>query len=178
MSLLSNLLKSAAKAVDEIEKSMPDDVKKNIGSIIENISEQAKKAEAEGKQAQPEAEPTYETGGEGTGTAYWGYVKPALENQYSYNGTYVEYFKYVFAENFPEYQIDCELPSDRNAAIFTFLQDGQTKLVVEVVGKNSKAKAIRRNCRNAGIPYLRFYHNVYGWWNVKEYVVNRVKSVL
>ena len=35
---------------------------------------------------------------------------------------------------------------------------------------------VRRDSLRAGIPYLRFYYNHEGWWNTKEYVIQRMKE--
>ena len=187
MSLFSNLLRKAAEAVEDVENSIPDDTKKKFGEFVETLGEQAKvvgekietKAKEYGEKVEANAAAKEaEAAGTAPAGTYWGPEKPAEENQYSYPGTYKEYFSHIFAEDFPEYQVDMETPANRNAAIYTFSQLGQTKLVVEVVGQNSKAKALRRDSLRSGIPYLRFYHNHFGWWNVRSYVAERVKNAL
>ena len=108
----------------------------------------------------------------------WGSTMPAEENQYSYPGPYLEYFKNLFRENFPQYEIDCRQTHSGSKTIFSFRQSVFTRLVVELRSENSRAKKLQQQCENAGIPYLRFYYNHHGWWNTKSYVLGRVRGAL
>ena len=108
----------------------------------------------------------------------WGEEMPAEENQYSFNGSYVEYFKNIFNAEFSEYQITCEEAKNYRATVFTFTKDGKKALVVELLSKSSDAKKLRRVCAEQGIPYLRYYHDYHGWWNTRSYVTERTRKAL
>ena len=108
----------------------------------------------------------------------WGDTMPAAENQFNYLGPYQQYFETVFRENFPDFEVvrqDCD---NRDASIFTFWKNEERALVVEVMSGTSKAQKVRKNCRANGVPYLRYYHNHYGWWNTKDYVIRRTRAAL
>lgn len=108
----------------------------------------------------------------------WGPTMPAEENQFNYPGTYQEYFESVFKSNFPEYEIVRSDIERRPATSFTFYKGGEVKLVVEIMSENSSSHAISDNCRRNRIPYLRYYHNHYSWWNTKAYVIERTRNAL
>ena len=113
------------------------------------------------------------------GAVYVGDTMPPEENQYSFAGSYVDYFDHVFREEYPSYRITHEPARGRQATIFTFTDPaGGTALVVELLRETSRAKKLRADCAAAGIPYLRFYYNHAGWWNTRSYVVRRVNTAL
>lgn len=109
----------------------------------------------------------------------WGDEMPAEENQYSFSGTYDQYFQSILRAEFPAYTILAE-PNDpyRRGMKYTFKNGAQTALVVEVMTDRSVAKKLRNECEARGIPYVRFYHNHPGWWNTRSYVVKRVRAAL
>ena len=109
---------------------------------------------------------------------YVGGVMPDEENQFSFSGSYVDYFDTVYRAEFPDYQIAHAPARDRLATIFTFSKDGNTALIVELLSETSSAKKLRADCAAAGIPYLRFYYDHYGWWNTRSYVVGRTRAAL
>ena len=102
---------------------------------------------------------------------------PEEENQYNFNGTYIEYFAHIFKEDFPEYRAECERPDGRRT-VFTLYKGAVKALVVELLTENSEVKKLRKQCQNEGTPYLRFYYDHEGWWNVRTYVADRVRSAL
>ena len=108
----------------------------------------------------------------------WGPVMPAEENQFSYNGSYVDYFSHVFAADFPEYTVTASPAPRTRGTLFTFTQGGRIALQVEVLSEASNATRFRRECQLLGTPYLRFYYDHDGWWNTRSYVSGRVRSAL
>ncbi len=61
---------------------------------------------------------------------------------------------------------------------YSFIKNGKCALVVELFSGKSAAKKLREDCRRAGIPYLRYYIDVEGWWNTKKYVIERTRNAL
>ena len=103
---------------------------------------------------------------------------PAEENSFTYEGTYEQYFSEVFRSAFPEYEIKAEpgagpIPS----TVFRFGADGRA-LTVEVMSERSASNRLRRACSAEHIPYLRFYHDHWGWWNARSYVTERTAAAL
>lgn len=103
---------------------------------------------------------------------------PAEENQFSFGGTYVQYFDTVFREAFPAYQITHTGGADGRSTVFTFSNGGTTALVVELKSERSSAQKLRRQCEETGTPYLRFYYDHHGWWNTRTYVTERTRRAL
>lgn len=108
----------------------------------------------------------------------WGPDMPEEENQYSYDGNYIDYFMNIYRSEFPEYRISCTPSGNMQYALIVFSQNDRTALIVELLSKSSSVKKWRNNCRKSGIPYLRYYHNVDGWWNTRSYVITRTRSAL
>ena len=110
----------------------------------------------------------------------WGPVMPKEENQYTFSGSYLEYFEKLFSEEFPGYQISHETDDKRYhpAEIFTFTNNGRNALIVELMSEKSSVKQLAAKCRSEGVPYLRFYYDHDGWWNTRSYVTNRVRGAL
>lgn len=108
----------------------------------------------------------------------WGDLMPAEENQYNFNGSYLQYFGKVFREDFPAYTVQQEPGRDDRSPLFVFYQNGCKCLVVELKSERSTAQAIRRRCAAEGVPYLRFYYDHDGWWNTRSYVTRRVAAAL
>ena len=103
---------------------------------------------------------------------------PNEENSFSFNGPYQAYFRKVFAEEFPAWQItEAEAPHGRGT-VFTFSQGGARALVVEVMSESCSSGRVRRDCANAGIGYLRYYYDHEGWWNTRSYVAERTRKAL
>lgn len=110
----------------------------------------------------------------------WGDKMPGEENQYSFNGTYIEYFNKVFTEDFADYDITYEAVAGRStpATVFHFAKGGTRVLTVELMSERSDAQGTKIQCRKNGIKYLRFYYDHHGWWNARSYVTNRVRGEL
>ena len=166
---------------DKNEKSALDLLKGIVQEAVEGTGREEKPVSAA-----PAAPQVQVGGGSVVPTAYeegpsgfsWGPVMPNEENQFNFNGTYIEYFETVFRENFPEYQITKELRSGTKAAVFTFRSGGETALIVELLSQGSDANRIRKQCRANGIAYLRYYYDHDGWWNTKAYVIERTRGAL
>ena len=169
MSLFSKLLNNAGG-----DKS-PLDLLKNAAETV--LKEAEKAAENVGKTEQKSPSPAAprHAGQSGNG---WSYTIPAEENQYNFNGTYLQYFDTLFREEFPGYAIRQEPGRDARSPLFVFFRDGRKCLVVELKSERSSAQAIRRQCEAEGTPYLRFYYDHDGWWNTRSYVRDRVKNAL
>lgn len=108
----------------------------------------------------------------------WGPTMPAEENQYNFQGSYIDYFMNIYRSEFPQYEISCQPSSNWQYVLITFSREHQTALVVELLSKTSSVVKMRNACRKNGTPYLRFYHNVEGWWNTRSYVVTRTRNAL
>ncbi len=109
----------------------------------------------------------------------WGEEMPDEENQFNFNGRPHEYFKKIFDENFSgKYSIEAGFNTEYEGYLFTFYSLGRKALVVELLKKKSGAKKLRRDTIDAGIPYLRYYTDVDGWWNTKSYVIDRTRKAL
>lgn len=125
----------------------------------------------------------------------WGENMPSVPNQYNYPGSPEEYFMEVLRDAFPgktvrkeevEYQSPSiwikgpdkkfhEQPGKKTpACIFTIQQNGRILLAVELLSVSSKNfKQNQKSFADKGIPYIRFYHDVPGWWNTRAYVTQR-----
>ena len=143
--------------------------------FIKSVIGSAKESSAQGQSAAARAVPAYDPK---EPVIYVGGDMPDEENQFSFNGSYADYFDTVYKAEFPDYQIVHAPARDRLATIFTFSKDGSTALIVELLSETSSAKKLRASCAAAGIPYLRFYYDHHGWWNTRSYVVGRTKAAL
>ena len=103
---------------------------------------------------------------------------PDEENQYNFNGTYIEYFDQIFKNEFSEYKVEQESLRKGKITVFTFWKDSTKALVVELLSENSQAENTRFQCIREKIPYTRFYYNHHGWWNTKAYVIKRTRDAL
>lgn len=107
------------------------------------------------------------------------YGMPDEDCQYNYNGTYTEYFDDLFHREFPEYDIEYrEEKRYHPATVFTFRQNGQIALIVELLSEKSSVRKLRSECSRSNIPYLRYYYNHDGWWNTRSYVTQRTRNAL
>lgn len=115
------------------------------------------------------------------GNCPWGELMPAEENQYSFNGSYIQYFEKIFGADFSSYQISHAPGQGRSihhAEVFTFMNGGRVALIVELMSEKSSSRALRDKCQRDGVPYLRFYYDHDGWWNARSYVTDRVRARL
>lgn len=108
----------------------------------------------------------------------WGDEMPDEENQYNYNGTFMEYFESIFREELPQYRMNRTLPSNSKRVLYTFFSGSSMALVVELMSEGCSVNRIRSDCRRDGIPYLRFYYDHHGWWNTRAYVVKRLRDAV
>lgn len=110
----------------------------------------------------------------------WGEEMPQEECQFNFDGNYRQYFDTVFRSEFPQYDITWSYsdPRFKSTDLCTFVKDGKTALVVELMSKGSNVKKTRNHCRQNGISYLRYYYDHHGWWNTRAYVVSRTKQAL
>ena len=109
----------------------------------------------------------------------WGEVMPHEYNQYSSGLSYQAYFTKIFNEDFPDYVITSEpTPYLHEGVRFTFTRNGQLRLIVEVLSDKQSSWNFAQKCYKEGTPYMNFYHDHKGWWNVRSYVTKRVRSKL
>ena len=187
MGLLSKLIgKEAGEALENLAKEVTKTAENSKGSLSALAEALGEKLEAGEKKEAAESRysgivvPSSDPAPEELAPAgtYWGPVMPAEENQYNFNGPYIEYFRQIFKTEFPEYGIEYGKEPNWLSEHFTFWDGGRKALVVEILPKRSNAKIIRSRCRAEGVPYLRYYHDVEGWWNVRSYVVERTRKAL
>ena len=122
--------------------------------------------------------PSYAAEEEGPSGFSWGPNMPAEENQYNFSGTYEEYFDSIFLKEYSQYRVEKEVVGYNKNLVYTFYSGDRKALVVEVIGRKSSPEKRRRECRATGVAYLRYYHNYHGWWNVKQYVIQRTNKAL
>lgn len=116
---------------------------------------------------------------EGPSGVSWGPRMPDEPNQYNYYGTFWEYFEDIFHRDFAEYTVTRqENPRTASVYAYSFSMDGETLLMVELLSRRNDVYKLRSDCRKQGIPYLRFYYDVEGWWNTRAYVIDRIKKAL
>lgn len=154
MSLFSSILKGIGAAVSEAKK----------------FSETA-----DTSVSMPSAETKTDNGTANSGKS-WGPTMPSEENQYSFNGTYEEYFESIFNAEFSQYKT--EKKSEGRSLIYTFSINSEVCLVVELLSRKSSSQKLRSDCASNGIPYLRFYYDFHGWWNTRSYVADRMKNAI
>ncbi|MBO4418659.1 MAG: hypothetical protein J5789_02395 [Oscillospiraceae bacterium] len=120
-----------------------------------------------------------EPAAEGPSGFSWGERMPDEPNQYNYHGSFREYFEDIFQRDFAEYQVSRQENSrSSGACAYTFTQGAETLLAVELLSRRNDVYKLRNDCRKQGIPYLRFYYDVDGWWNTRAYVIDRVSKAL
>ena len=157
--------------------------KKILDELTDAIKQEAKEAKKEEKK---EGQPTVGGGSVtpipeedlGPSGFSWGPVMPAEENQFNYPGPYYEYFEKIYKEEFPEYRLEKTAAERYPATIFHFYKGDARVLTVEVISRKSDVKKLRRDCRIAGVRYLRYYYDYEGWWNTRAYVVKRTREAL
>ena len=116
---------------------------------------------------------------EGPSGVSWGERMPNEPNQYNYYGTFWEYFEDIFHHEFSEYSVTRkENPRALSVYTYYFSKGDGTLLVVELLAKRNEVCKVRNDCRKQGIPYLRFYYDVDGWWNTRSYVIDRIHKLL
>ena len=163
------------------------DAKKELSPLLEKLQQAAKEAGMTESSAKPAAKPEpkpepVQAAPQPERMAYppgqsWGEIMPEEENQFSYNGSYIKYFEEIFRAEFPQYRLQEEHPTGKRT-VFTFWSGVRKALVVELLSQSSAVKALRRDCQQQGIPYLRYYYDHDGWWNTRTYVIDRTRRAL
>lgn len=152
--------------------------------IVDEASKEqtAKKPEAKPQPQDPSPKPVEEQHGEeedGPSGESWGSRMPAEENQFNFNGSYIEYFEKIFNEDFPEYRYEKERSRySSKITVYTFYKGAKKALVIELMSCSSESKSLRSKCAAEGVPYLRYYYDYDGWWNTRAYVVKRTRSAV
>ena len=59
----------------------------------------------------------------------WGGEMPAEENQFSFAGSYVQYFEMIFREDFPAYRVDTQAADADRFTVFTLWDGGRQALL-------------------------------------------------
>ena len=172
MGLFKKLLGGAPDiSLEKLAKGITDVAEKAVRKVESYAADSASDSGSQ-NQARP-----YEPETAASGFS-WGKNMPMEENQYNYHGNYVQYFDHIFREDFPGYQAVSQKEPKGSSTIFTVYHAGRKALVVELKSEKSESNRVRRACQMEGTPYLRFYYDHHGWWNTREYVVTRVRSVL
>ena len=169
MGLFSKLFGDANR---RIVNDLTNDIMRNSRSSQQNQYSQDSRSNSDQQNRQEEKREASPSG------FSWGEEMPDEPNQYNYNGSYIQYFEEVFRNNFPDYQIQLNKSPFASNEVFTFYRNGSSALVVELLSRSSSVKRLRNECRKSGIPYLRYYYNVDGWWNTREYVITRTRNAL
>ena len=173
MGLLDKFIKEAGKQVGErIADAAGKTIKDSLQKAGFPVDEQTQRATQTSSGASVQTAAGLESG------FSWGETMPDEENQYNFNGTYVEYFDQIFKSEFSEYRVEQESLRKGKITVFTFWKDSTKALVVELLSENSQAENTRFQCSREKIPYTRFYYNHHGWWNTKAYVIKRTRDAL
>ena len=69
-------------------------------------------------------------------------------------------------------------PRASNVYTYAFTKNAERCLVVELLSEHNEVYKVRNDCREQGIPYLRFYYDHDGWWNTRAYVIERMRKAL
>lgn len=144
-----------------------------VGKFVDGLVDSAKE-----QNAKRGSERAYSASVEPASGDSWGEVMPQEENQYNYNGTYIQYFENIFDNEFSDYEYEKEEIAGTLRTVYSFYSGGRKELVLELMNERSSAKKIRNEAEREGIPYLRFYYDHDGWWNTRSYVVRRMREAL
>ena len=179
-SVAKSVLDEAGKKMQDLSEKIPDGGSAAGGNSKPSCSPNAANiyGQGEGNAYSQDTAPAYGGGVEGPSGLSWGPEMPAEENQFNYPGTYLQYFDHVFREEFPEYQITMEQARLYDGTVCTFRKNGAVALIVELLSRRSEPKSLRRQCRQTGTPYLRYYYDYEGWWNTRSYVAERTRRAL
>ncbi len=143
--------------------------KKVVDSLIDSAKEQNRQRE--------ERQSYYAESIPASGDS-WGDEMPSEENQYNYNGTYIQYFEDIFLRDFPELTFERQDLPGTCRSVYTFYEGPSKALILELMNETSSAGKIRLDAGREGIPYLRFYYDHEGWWNTRSYVTRRIREAL
>ena len=171
MGLFSKLVgndKDAKKAVDFL--------KGVVGDAVNEVAKAAEAAKASGGATPQEARaavPSSQSMEDGRYSSI-----PAEENQYNFQGTWLQYFDKILHEDWDEYSIRREEGYDDRCPLFVFYSGAKKELVIELKTERSTAQRIKKQCAAEGVRYLRFYYDHEGWWNTRAYVRARISKAL
>ena len=171
MSNLFSKLFGGDKEAEETAKSL---LKSIFGSQNETKPESKPENAGEPEAQQPANNESYDSDDDSPSGFSWGDRMPAEENQYNFNGTYQQYFESIFASEFAAYRYEKKVNYGRVA--YTFYGAAGKALTVELLPGKSESKKLRKQCQAENTSYVRFYYSHEGWWNTKEYVIQRMKE--
>lgn len=175
MGLFSKLF--GAKAEKEAMDVLKNITQAAVDAQKEQNAQGAQTAQNVSPASSASAAPSYAAEEEPSGFS-WGPTMPAQENQYNFPGTYEEYFDSIFLKEYPQLRVEKEVYGYNKNLAYTFYNGDKRVLVVEIIGRKSAPEKRRNDCRKNGVAYLRYYHNYHGWWNVKQYVIERTNKAL
>lgn len=161
------------KGADAIAKGITDTIANAVNEKLNENHQSAAPGQLNTQKTESGSETSKTTAVSGRS---WGDVMPAEENQYSFAGSYDQYFDNIFRSEFSQYTLYKE--TDSRKTVFTFMNGNSKCLVVELLSRKSSAKKLRSDCQAEGIPYLRYYYDYHGWWNTRSYVVERTRKAL
>ena len=69
----------------------------------------------------------------------WGAYMPAEENQFSFKGSFTDYFETIFREDFPAYRFEKTFENNGRRIIYTFYSAAGKILVVELMPESCSA---------------------------------------
>ena len=174
MGFLSKFIGAIAgdKGIDEMVKQVIDTTKETVTNNAAPKNAPKPQTPAAAPMAAPKS-------AEEKSGRSWGPTMPQEENQFSFKGTYKEYFSGIFKAEFSDFKVEQSTDPKRDAEFFTFIDaSGKTRLFVEVMSRKTNAQRRKTECVKNNIPYLRFYHDYHGWWNTRSYVIDRVRGQL
>ena len=153
--------------------------KKELAPVLDVLKEAAQKAGADTPQNAPAPDSSGNLWSRPAKSGFsWGERMPAEENQYSFNGSHIEYFDKVFSEEFPTCRITRETLNDGRRIAYSFWQGERKVAVAELMSERCGINRLRASCAAQGIPYVRFYFDHPGWWNTRSYVAQRSHAIL
>ena len=161
---------------DDLDRKAKGFFNSLVGGQNGGTAQQAPQAQQDNYYAQPaqvQPQASYSPSG-----FSWGENMPDEENQYNSGLKYYDYFEKIYREEFPDYVVTREMPRGEGYCLFTFTQGGRVALRVEVLSRTCGVYKVRNDCREQGVGYTRFYHNYYGWWNTRAYVIQRTRSAI
>lgn len=173
MGLLSKLLGAESKKVENAAVDFLKNIAKKVGESADEKKPQA-------AQPSPAPAPAAAPAEQERSDALWGEIMPKDDNQFSFPGSYREYFEQIFRGEFADLSFELTHPQYYKSDIYNFTQNGGKVLVIELMSGKCTANKLRRDTQRAGIPYLRFYTDCsdIGWWNAKTYVIGCMKKAL
>ena len=169
MDFLSKLLKADKKDLEKAAKGLLNNIMG--GSAAANPANPAP-APAAVPQNSPTPDASPKSG------FSWGEEMPDEENQFNYDGTFMEYFESIFRAELASYATERTIPEDSKRVVYTFFSGSDAALVIQLMSEGCSSQKTRNTCKRDHIPYLRFYYDHKGWWNTRAYVEKRIRDAL